>query len=371
MSTLNPSRTMVLGTACIALLVTLALPLRADPTTGSGWQRKAELVSQSGGTVVLDGVRWGFRDNDLGKAIFKRTTVRTDQVRDVYYYSQPFNVTGLATALNRFQAHGLLVFVMKNPDSVLGEDGSRDIAIAVSVEARRETPDYSALKGIQKFYKIHYQMQTEKDRLQWGLTIWKERIQRFRLKIDESQKRRLLEIAIEESVADRDEWYHAITNSCIAGACRMMNRVLPENQKLTIWTIPGVWYNLKVGIPSRTPRYLIRRGVAEQEDDFEVNQPIIEYPLEHGTYRIVMKDLPEVVTADDVAHVREGLADAGSDVTQVPVTRALQPPPADPLDPPADLEETADLLGVGDAVREDRALLEPLKAMTDTDVMLH
>jgi hypothetical protein len=214
-------------------------------------------------------------------------------------------------------------------------------------------------------------MQTEKDRLQWGLTIWKERIQRFRLRIDDRQKRQLLEIAIEESVAERDEWYHAITNSCIAAACRMMNRVLPQNQQLVIWTIPGIWYNLKVGIPSRTPRYLIRKGVAEHEDDLEANQPVIEYPVEGGTYRIVMKDLPEIGTTEEMARVTETSAGAGSDATSLAVDRAVPPPTTDPLDPPADLAETAERLGVGDEVREDMVLMQQLRAVTDTDVMLH
>lgn len=356
-------RYMVRWTMTLLLLVG---PVFADGQKFS-FQSQAQIVSQSGDTMVLKGVRWGFRNNEFGNAIFRDTTVRLDQVREVYYYSEPFNVTGVSTALNRFQAHGLLFFEMKDPSAIRSVDGHSDIGIGVSAEARRETPAYSALKGLQKFYKLHYQVLTEKDRLQWGLTIWKERIQRFRLVLDDSQKKRLFREALEEAARDHSqEWYHAITNSCIAAACRLINTVLPDARKLKIWTIPHVWYNMKLGIPSRTPAYLIRKGVAEPEGEWEANLASVDFPTSSGSYRITLKDLPEL---------DGGAAGAGSKTpVSPPSTVALDPAGGAGAELPvvtdATLKTAADL-GVLDEVQQDATLVKQIQSSLQEDLIIH
>lgn len=354
---------LVVRVASLLILILQALPLRAAGD-GVGFQQQAQIVSQSGDSVVLNGVRWGFRDNDFGKAIFKETTLRMDQVREVYYYSEPFNVTGPSTILNRYQAHGLLFFEMKDPSAIQSADGAHDIGIGISAEARRDTPAYSALKGLQKFYKLHYQILTEKDRLQWGLGIWKERIERFRLKLDDGQKQQLLRNAIQEACQDHSQgWYHAITNSCVAAASRLMNTVLPAARQLKIWTIPHVWFNLKLGIPSRTPGYLVRRGVAEFEGVWEPGLAAVDFPTSSGTYSIILKNLPEGAGSVAGAGVRatpsstpgEGVSGA---VAELPVASA------------ATLQRAQEL-GVFDEVRDDATVLKEIRTSLDHDVMLH
>ena len=350
---------------CVLIVLSKAGPLFAEAK--GGFQAQAELVSQSGDAVVLKGVRWGFRDNDITKPIFKDTTLRMDQVREVYYYSEPFNVTGLSTTLNRYQAHGLLFFLMKDPSAIRSADGASDIGIGVSAEARRETPAYSALKGLQKFYKLHYQLLTEKDRLQWSMTIWKERLQRFRLVLDDAQKVQLFRNAIQEAARDHSqEWYNAITNSCIAAACRLMNTVLSDDRTLKLWTIPHVWFNMKVGIPSRTPNYLIRRGVAELEGEWEANLAAAEFPTSTGTYRIVVKDLPEIIG---------GTPGAGSTLpVPAPPTASAEPAVSSgaevPLPTSATLQDAANL-GVLDEVQQDAVLMKQIQSTLKPDTMFH
>lgn len=344
--------------AIVLLVLCGAWPLQADP-----FQQQAQVVSQSGDSVVLKGVRWGFRDNDIGKAIFRETTLRMDQVREVYYYSEPFNVTGVSTTLNRWQAHGLLFFEMKDPSAIRSSDGLSDIGIGVSAEARRDSPAYSAIKGFQKFYKLHYQILTEKDRLQWGLTIWKERIQRFRLVLDQGQKVALLRSAIQESCRDHSEgWYHAVTNSCVANACRLMNTALPADRQLKIWTIPHVWFNMKLGIPSRTPAYLVRRGVAELESEWEANLDAVEFPTTAGPYRIVLKDLPELGEGKPPGPVA-GTAPSPADP---PVGASVELP----LPTPSTLQDAA-RLGVLDEVQQDAALVQEIQSSLQKDIMFH
>src|SRR3569832_2110610 len=83
--TYKVTRTMMSKLRGILLLAALAVPVRAQ-AAGLGWQKQAEIVARDQDTVTLRGVRWGFRENSFGMAGFKDTTIKLDQVRDVYYY---------------------------------------------------------------------------------------------------------------------------------------------------------------------------------------------------------------------------------------------------------------------------------------------
>lgn len=269
--------------AVLLVISLLAVPAaRADDGPFIVRQRQTRIVTDTPAHLDLEGVRWGFLDHDLEKPVFKPTRVLLDHLEHVEYWSEPFDPQKLL-------AHGLIVFLMKDLEGVVAPDGSRDIGIAMSVEVHYKVGQpYKLINGLRKVYRIIYQSFVVADRLQWCFQIWKEPLRRYRLKLDDAQKRALLRNTFAEAAVDRrTEWYHAVTNSCVGNAARVMNTVLPPDRQLVLWYIPRILFNMSLALPNRAPGYMIRRGVAGEVARYEPGIPFIEFPLADGSvYRV-------------------------------------------------------------------------------------
>ena len=67
---------------------------------------------------------------------------------------------------------------------------------------------------------------------------------------------------------------HNCTNNLII----VINRVLPEAQRITMWTIPYLAYNLRATMPVWVPKYLQGKGLLGPELG-EVNASNYRNPL--------------------------------------------------------------------------------------------
>jgi len=275
-------------------------------------QRHPELVSSSkdGSEYVLDNVRWGLVGEgtslDTLEPVFKRTTIKPEMIKDIYYQSENFPPEWLA-------AHGQLGFIMKTKDGVLGEDGSRDIGFSVSIEARTRTDQkYDLFKGMKRGedgFKLVYQITTYTDVMQIRVSQRKHTMEQYRLLLSHEQKVQMVKNALDLACEDhREQFYHTLKQSCVTGALEIINTVLPENNKIKFWIIPNVLVNLKVSFPKWSYKYLIEHGIAEDSGKIVYSDRYVEYPCEDGNdYKLDMATLPGYYIPADVLHFGENL----------------------------------------------------------------
>ena len=297
-------RTKFFSLLTIVLLATLTIgALWADDRPFVDRQRQLEIVAEEGSVLTLDGVRWGFDDNDLEKPRFSRTTVDLSRVREVYYWSQRFNPEWLA-------AHGMLVFLMDSEDAIQGAQGQRDIGLVMTVEVHyRKGDSYSPIKGLGKNYRIIYQVTTVGDRIQWAMSMWNQEIRQYRLDLSPDKRKALFKNALVESAVDRkDEWYNTVTNSCVSNAFRVINSVVEKKRKLHLWRIPKILFNMQIGLPNVAPGYLCRRGVGVQEPTIERDCTHVSFPTKTGSYHIDVVQAPGLALADDKLPICLGVA---------------------------------------------------------------
>jgi hypothetical protein len=215
--------------ACQVLLVVLlaARPGRADDYQPE--QRPASLVATAADSLTLSNVRWGFGKG--GRPRFEDTTIRPDQVKDVYLILEPFQPEWLA-------AHGALGFEL-DKGGVVGADGKRSAGLVLSVEARlKKGQSYSLVEGFKDRFGIVYQVGTMTDFYQKTVARQGNRVIRYRLKLTAAQKQALLRNALAEAVQDRSgEHYHTTRNSCYQNVHRILNTVLPRDQRVRDWLV--------------------------------------------------------------------------------------------------------------------------------------
>jgi hypothetical protein len=247
-------------------------------------QRQSKLVSESADELVIENFRWGRIDvGDPRLAFdFQRTTVRPGRIADVYYWSENFPPKWLA-------AHGQLVFVMEGDEGVVGDDGRGDLGMVFSVEAHlREGQSYSPLRGLlpDGEYGVIHMLTTMSDRIQRSALIYGHSMDAFRLRLSDDQKQELARIAIRTASKPRpEERYHTTRNSCVTETIRVINQVVPEEEQIPLWTVPGVLANLRVSHPKWTPGLLVDRGLAEAWQSWDETIRELEIPQRRGPDR--------------------------------------------------------------------------------------
>ena len=241
------------------------------------FQVRPTVVTRSQDEITLDGIRWGCAGKNRTEPIFKRTTIKLGKVREVYYWSQKFFPEMLA-------AHGMIAFVMENQECVKSDDGARDIGIVLSVEAHfEEGQRFSFIGGLQKTYPLHYQLTTYGDRIQDGMYCFKSTLHQYKLTLSDEQKELLFQTVIDESLKDWSKvWYNTLSNSCVWNCVRVINLILPEEEKLPMWRLPGKIVCMKASLPNLVPKYLVENKLAVEAEKIEPGIRFHKVPCDDG-----------------------------------------------------------------------------------------
>ena len=218
------------------------------------------------GKVRLDSIRWGL--NEEGERAdwtgsFGEAVLDPAQVKNVYLGVKPFSPRALA-------AHSTLIFEMAEP--IQGPEGRVDAGLVLSMEARlRAGEQYKLLKTLNGKYEVVYQLGTLTDLMQKSTRKEANQQYRYLLDLEPSQKQELLKRTLEAAVAERgQERYNLFTNSCHSVAIDLVNSVVPEDQQMDRWLLPGV-YNPLAAFPPYADILFARQDLLADTNAVVVN----------------------------------------------------------------------------------------------------
>ncbi|MGM0608674.1 MAG: DUF4105 domain-containing protein [Candidatus Muiribacteriota bacterium] len=255
-------------------------PLRPD-------QKQIQLIKNNDGTFTIENFRFGFPEGTLDSAEFRKATIDPSKVKDVYYWSKDFPPKYIG-------AHGMLMFLMKDFDGIITNNGEKEIGIVLSVEAwLRTDQSYSIVKGIKPGnYPIIYTVTGYKDGIQRAINVGGLTIGQYKLKLNQNQKIKLLINSLEKAAKSKDESYNTLVNSCVTTVFDLVNEVIPKEKRLKKWVIPYVLLNPRVILPRLAPDYLQSKNLAYKKDALIDMNSVIEIETEQGLHKINVAQLP-------------------------------------------------------------------------------
>lgn len=221
-------------------------------------QTPVKLVSQRPPIYQLANVRWGYtpgqpRNNDNFR--FVQATLDTSKVDRAYFVIKPFPPEWIA-------AHSLMYWSLK-PGGLVSETGEQASGIFLSIEAyQRKDQSYSLIQGLKNTFGSAWIMGAWEDYTTQSCEVQNEKLFLYPLKLTQSQMSTLLAEAVLQATVNRTgEFYHTVTNNCTNNLIILLNRVLPAERRINLWTIPSMVYNLRATMPVIVPKMLMKKGL--------------------------------------------------------------------------------------------------------------
>ncbi|MFZ5949684.1 MAG: DUF4105 domain-containing protein [Candidatus Rifleibacteriota bacterium] len=221
-------------------------------------QKPPRLISQSSPIYKVGDVRWGYipgkpRNNE--NFSYLKTTFDTSKVDRAYFVLKPFPPEWIA-------AHSLLFFTFK-PGGMVNEAGEEAAGLFLSIEAyQRTNQNYSLSEGLKNTFGVSWILATYEDYTTQSCEVQKEELYFYPLRLTQSQTNALLAETILQATVNRaGEFYHTVTNNCTNNLIVLINRVLPQNQRVSLWWIPSMIYNMKATTPVVVPKMLKKKGL--------------------------------------------------------------------------------------------------------------
>lgn len=217
--------------AAVLIVIFNTAQANAGPSYGSiEWadvQRNPVLVSASDDAkVVLDNVRWGFVNGDPSKPVWKRTCLKMDRVKGIYFFLKPFPPEWLAS-------HAFLAFEFDDASPLAAQDGKTSKMLVLSVEPKyRKGKTYGTSQTEGPMF-IVFQLSTIEDYREVCSTEKARVLFPFRLSFNQKQSRDLLTVSIAAATKNKesDNAYSLLYNNCINNLFILFNSVIGENRK--------------------------------------------------------------------------------------------------------------------------------------------
>lgn len=225
-------------------------------------RRQARLLADAGGVLTVNNVRWHYGEPRPEQFDWATASIKPELVKNVYFVKKPFAPEWIA-------AHSLLAFTFEK-GGLTDAAGNEASALVLTIEAfLRDGQVYDLKAGLKKNFGIV-----------WMLTTWEDYAARTVLhgaddnrlipyevlKLDRAQKAALVRESVRLADVNREgEYYHTITNNCTNNLLIAINRVLPENKRIRMWTIPYLAYNVRATMPVMVPGYLQGKGLLGPE----------------------------------------------------------------------------------------------------------
>jgi hypothetical protein len=222
----------IITAALFFCLICLSLPASASAGGYNAikWadvQRTAvSAVAPQKGVYISDNIRWGFADNDPHKPLWKRVSINSTRVRNVYFFLKPFPPEWLV-------AHAFLLFEFDDDSPMTASDGARSRGIILSVEPKyRFGRSYGTAQTENPMY-IVYQLSSREDYLQVCAIEKTKALFPFRLGFTREQASKLLANAIAASCnnVESANQYDLFKNNCINNLFDLFNTVLIGEKK--------------------------------------------------------------------------------------------------------------------------------------------
>jgi len=279
-----------------ALLVFMPLCLVSANPKWNPNLTPVKLISRSANEVVLDNFRWGSTfDGQNFNAIYGRARINFSEVDCVYLCSEDFPPKAVA-------AHISLAFTFKSMNGVTSEDGRKsDFGLVISVTNRlreNETPTSFTKAFFPAFAKdpwpLVFEVGTLTDRAQNSLTIFRQTIKMFPLRLKKEQAESILRAGIELSLVDRSrDYYHVLGNNCVVWAYRILMKGLGDQFFKDFWVLPDKIVSHNVSLPKFSPGYLSKKGLNTGERVvLDASQRTIKIPTAMGVKIIDLTKLP-------------------------------------------------------------------------------
>ena len=217
--------------------------------------RPVQLVSAGTDGIAMKNVRW-HRDLRTAGTEFDwaAAKIRPELLKEMYFIKKPFEPEWIA-------AHSMYLF--KFAKGGVTDTSGREISnLLLSIEGYlREGQEYSLEAGVKSQLDIVWLLATWEDYL--GRVVKnKERMIPYRMKLKPEAMRQLLVESLRQAAVNRaGEKYHLVTNNCTNNLVILLNRVLPRENKISLWTNKG--YDLKTTLPNAVPEYLTKLGYLE------------------------------------------------------------------------------------------------------------
>ncbi|KAF1083522.1 MAG: hypothetical protein GQF41_0300 [Candidatus Rifleibacterium amylolyticum] len=280
----------------ICLLVLLPLCMASANPRWNPNLTPIKLVSKNANEVLIDNFRWGSTfDGRNFQAIYGRARIRFSEVDKVYLCSEDFPPKAVA-------AHVSLAFTFKSMNGVTSPDGSKsDFGLVISVTNRlreNETPTSFTKAFFPAFSKdpwpLVFEVGTLTDRAQNSLTIFRQTIKMFPLRLKQDQVESILRAGIQQSLVDRSrDYYHVLGNNCVVWAYRILMQGLGDQFFKDFWVLPNKVVSHNVSLPKFSPGYLSKKGLnAGERVVLDANQRVVKIPTAMGIKTIDLTKLP-------------------------------------------------------------------------------
>jgi hypothetical protein len=215
-------------------------------------RRPAKVLDANPAALTVANVRWQYDpkpDND--NFDWATATIKPELVKEVYFVKKPFAPEWIA-------AHSLLAFTFEK-GGLTDANGNESQALVLTIEAfLREGQVYDLKQGLKKQFGIVWLLTTWEDYVTRTALVDKARLVPYEvINLSHTQKADMVRESVRLAGINREgEYYHTITNNCTNNLLIVMNRVLPENRRIHMWTIPYLAYNVRATMPVMVPKYL-------------------------------------------------------------------------------------------------------------------
>lgn len=223
-------------------------------------RRQAQLLRNSAEAIVMGNVRTLTAEIPAMDSFdWTSMTMKPELIKNVYFIKKPFKPEIVA-------AHSFLVFTFEK-GGLRDADGKEPMALALSIEGRtRVGQGFSPLTGLRNKFGIIWSLSTWEEYAARTIHHEKGHLVPYPVLLDHAQKAALLREAMTLAAVDREgEFYNTIRNNCTNNLLILMNRVLPKERQLKMWTIPYMAYNVKATMPLMVIKNLQKHGLLGKE----------------------------------------------------------------------------------------------------------
>ncbi|HCC49139.1 MAG TPA: hypothetical protein DEQ38_13640 [Elusimicrobia bacterium] len=223
-------------------------------------RRTATLLENKDGRMVMGNVRMSSAEVPVPDSYEWTTmTIKPELIKNIYLIKKPFKPEVVA-------AHSFFVFTFEK-GGLTDANGKQPMALALSIEGKtRVGQSFSPLTGLKKSFGINWSLSTWEEYA--GRTIHEEKghLVPYPVLLDHAGKAALLRESLTQAAVDREgEFYHTIKNNCTNNLLILLNRVLPKERQIKLWTIPYMVYNVKATMPLMVITNLQKKGILGQE----------------------------------------------------------------------------------------------------------
>ncbi|MBF0500848.1 MAG: DUF4105 domain-containing protein [Candidatus Riflebacteria bacterium] len=233
------------------------------PEEHAYYQRPVTILETTPDSFKVKDVRWSICQDPatstlLAKHEWETAVIKPELVENVYFTLKPFFPKFVA-------GHSMLVCTFKSGGFVT-TTGKEAQALAVSIEAYKKVgQSYGLIKCMKKNFDIVWNLVTWANyaTLNVKFNLNKDTsLYLYPVKLSQEQKVQLVrEMVIQAGVNRQGEYYHTTRNNCTNNLVMLLNKVLPAERQIKLWTIPGMVYNFRATMPVLVVKKLTSLGL--------------------------------------------------------------------------------------------------------------